>query len=146
MTFNPYSLLILDITSQCVSGGYFIDIFKKNSGVTLILYGKLFHLTEARDAVAKALYGRLFSWIVNRVNTLLVPRESFDPDKVQEIGILDIFGFEHFELNSFEQACINLANEQLQFFFNKVCVCQGQSSLLSAMFVELETFCCNNFC
>lgn len=72
---------------------------------------------DCRDAVAKALYGRVFSWIIHTVNSLLAP-EDYGVD-LQEIGILDIFGFEHFEHNSFEQACINLANEQLQFFFNK---------------------------
>lgn len=73
---------------------------------------------DARDAMAKAIYGRLFGWIVNKFNCLIAP---IDPDHVnfKEIGILDIFGFEHFDDNSFEQACINLANEQLHFFFNQ---------------------------
>ena len=66
------------------------------------------------------LYGRLFGWIVNKINQLLAPAELITPGQQGEIGILDIFGFEHFEKNSFEQACINLANEQLQFFFNQV--------------------------
>ncbi|XP_041373643.1 myosin-IIIb-like [Gigantopelta aegis] len=74
---------------------------------------------DARDAMAKAVYGRVFGWIVNKVNCLLAPEENIPEDQLKEIGILDIFGFEHFEKNSFEQACINLANEQLQFFFNQ---------------------------
>ncbi|KAL8615976.1 hypothetical protein ACOMHN_034652 [Nucella lapillus] len=74
---------------------------------------------DARDAMSKAVYGRLFGWIVNKVNQLLAPEREIDPALLTEIGILDIFGFEHFEKNSFEQACINLANEQLQFFFNQ---------------------------
>ena len=76
-------------------------------------------LSDSRNAIAKALYGRLFSWIINKINTILAP-PRFDPATSQEVGILDIFGFEHFDVNGFEQACINLANEQLQFFFNKV--------------------------
>ncbi|CAI9614916.1 unnamed protein product [Staurois parvus] len=59
----------------------------------------------------------MFGWIVTKVNELLagdVERGA----KLQEIGILDIFGFENFAVNRFEQLCINLANEQLQNFFN----------------------------
>eukprot|EP00118_Oscarella_pearsei_P013160 m.102196 g.102196 ORF g.102196 m.102196 type:complete len:1038 (+) comp37156_c0_seq1:160-3273(+) len=74
---------------------------------------------DARDAIAKAVYGRLFSWIVNRVNSLLAPEGRVSSTDMAEIGILDIFGFENFDVNSFEQTCINLANEQLQFFFNE---------------------------
>lgn len=70
----------------------------------------------ARDALAKALYDRVFRWIVNRINQLLAPTAS-ELVGEREIGILDIFGFETFEWNSFEQMCINVANEQLQYFF-----------------------------
>ncbi|CAG0891503.1 unnamed protein product [Darwinula stevensoni] len=69
---------------------------------------------DARDAVAKALYYALFSWLVNRVNQT-VCRGT----KNLSISILDIFGFEVFDENSFEQLCINYANENLQYYFSK---------------------------
>uniref|UniRef100_A0A3B3SF68 non-specific serine/threonine protein kinase n=1 Tax=Paramormyrops kingsleyae TaxID=1676925 RepID=A0A3B3SF68_9TELE len=73
---------------------------------------------EVRDAMGKALYGRLFSWIVNRINSLLKPDGQLsEEEKGLNIGILDIFGFENFKRNSFEQLCINIANEQIQFYF-----------------------------
>lgn len=79
---------------------------------------KCYSVTKAadvRDGLAKALYARLFQWIVSRLNGYLQPY----PDNDQlTMGILDIFGFENFEVNSFEQFCINLANEQLQCYFN----------------------------
>ncbi|XP_018026744.1 myosin-IIIb [Hyalella azteca] len=71
-----------------------------------------------RDAMAKAMYGRLFDWIVNNVNRLLSFCRTVCSDQLA-VGLLDIFGFENFEKNSFEQLCINIANEQLQYFFNQ---------------------------
>ena len=70
---------------------------------------------NVRDALAKALYARMFQWIVSRLNGHLQPFATLDQ---LNIGILDIFGFENYEHNSFEQFCINLANEQLQCYFN----------------------------
>lgn len=76
---------------------------------------------DARDALAKHVYSRLFSWIVTKINkTLSYERSEKSSANIKEIGILDIYGFEHFDKNSFEQLCINLANEQIQYFFNKV--------------------------
>ena len=70
---------------------------------------------NVRDALAKALYARMFQWIVSRLNGHLQPFATLDQ---LNIGILDIFGFENYVHNSFEQFCINLANEQLQCYFN----------------------------
>ncbi|KAJ8338684.1 hypothetical protein SKAU_G00354700 [Synaphobranchus kaupii] len=72
---------------------------------------------DARDSIAKVAYGRVFGWIVSKVNELLAPDVDLDV-QLSEIGILDIFGFENFTVNRYEQICINLANEQLQYFFN----------------------------
>ncbi|XP_051789441.1 unconventional myosin-XV [Erpetoichthys calabaricus] len=70
---------------------------------------------DARDAVAKILYSLLFSWLTDRINKLVYPK-----NEALSIAILDIYGFEDLSLNSFEQLCINYANEYLQFFFNKI--------------------------
>ncbi|KAM7012802.1 unconventional myosin-VIIb [Tautogolabrus adspersus] len=74
---------------------------------------------DGRDAFVKAIYGRLFIWVVDKINAAIY-KPSEDTDVVrQSIGLLDIFGFENFNKNSFEQLCINFANEQLQQFFVK---------------------------
>lgn len=74
---------------------------------------------EARDALAKSLYSHLFKWIVAQINKLLAPDAENSPSPGYEVGILDIYGFENFKSNGFEQLCINLTNEQLQFYFNQ---------------------------
>ncbi|XP_053861970.1 unconventional myosin-Ih isoform X1 [Malaclemys terrapin pileata] len=65
----------------------------------------------ARDAAAKAIYGRTFTWLVNKINGSLANK---DLTRKTVIGLLDIYGFEVFDTNSFEQFCINYCNEKLQ--------------------------------
>uniref|UniRef100_A0A3B4T364 Myosin IXA n=1 Tax=Seriola dumerili TaxID=41447 RepID=A0A3B4T364_SERDU len=73
-----------------------------------------------RDSMAKSLYSALFDWIVFRINhALLNNKDLEDTTKILSIGVLDIFGFEDYENNSFEQFCINFANERLQHYFNQ---------------------------
>eukprot|EP00996_Jenningsia_fusiforme_P005096 NODE_59_length_3614_cov_19.415989_g52_i0.p1 GENE.NODE_59_length_3614_cov_19.415989_g52_i0~~NODE_59_length_3614_cov_19.415989_g52_i0.p1 ORF type:complete len:1122 (-),score=277.24 NODE_59_length_3614_cov_19.415989_g52_i0:77-3442(-) len=67
-----------------------------------------------RDALTKALYEGLFGWLVDKVNE----KTAGDDACTQWIGLLDIFGFENFAVNSFEQLCINLTNETLQNHYN----------------------------
>ncbi|KAG1705488.1 Unconventional myosin-Ib [Nymphon striatum] len=68
----------------------------------------------ARDALCKAIYTRLFSWLINRLNESIKPKKH---GKMKLLGILDIYGFEIFEKNGFEQFVINYCNEKLQQLF-----------------------------
>ncbi|XP_073034125.1 LOW QUALITY PROTEIN: myosin-17-like [Primulina eburnea] len=69
----------------------------------------------SRDALAKTIYSRLFDWIVEKINVSI----GQDPNSKAIIGVLDIYGFESFKHNSFEQFCINFTNEKLQQHFNQ---------------------------
>ncbi|CAI0627898.1 unnamed protein product [Linum tenue] len=69
----------------------------------------------SRDALAKTMYSRLFDWLVDKINNSI----GQDPNSKTLIGVLDIYGFESFKSNSFEQFCINFTNEKLQQHFNQ---------------------------
>ncbi|XP_061856436.1 unconventional myosin-IXa isoform X3 [Colius striatus] len=89
-------------------------------GEKLILPYKLAEAVTVRNSMAKSLYSALFDWIVFRINhALLNAKDMEESTKTLSIGVLDIFGFEDYENNSFEQFCINFANERLQHYFNQ---------------------------
>lgn len=86
------------------------DIMKKGHNIGQAEHG--------RDALAKAIYDRLFTWIIRRINkAILVPGTEVQKRFDKVIGVLDIYGFEIFDTNSFEQFCINYCNEKLQQLF-----------------------------
>ena len=74
--------------------------------------------TDARDVLAKEVYAKMFEWLIQRINKSLASKSEKTSSK-SFIGVLDIFGFESFTNNSFEQLCINYCNEKLQFHFNQ---------------------------
>ncbi|XP_059953056.1 unconventional myosin-IXa isoform X3 [Mesoplodon densirostris] len=89
-------------------------------GEKLILPYKLAEAVTVRNSMAKSLYSALFDWIVFRINHALMNSKDLEQNtKTLSIGVLDIFGFEDYENNSFEQFCINFANERLQHYFNQ---------------------------
>ena len=91
---------------QATKGGF--------KGTVIMVPLKVHEASNARDALAKSIYSRLFDHIVKRINQS-IPFEKSS----YYIGVLDIAGFEYFTVNSFEQFCINYCNEKLQQFFNQ---------------------------
>lgn len=117
---------VLDTLSQLlkVKREILVEVLTKRKTVTandkLILSYSLSEAITARDSMAKSLYSALFDWIVLRINHALLNKKDMEESvSCLSIGVLDIFGFEDFERNSFEQFCINYANEQLQYYFNQ---------------------------
>jgi myosin-5 len=92
-------------------------------GETLLKNMSRDQATKALDALIKATYGALFTNLVRRINSSITLRHDegssvHGKSRMASIGVLDIFGFESFDLNSFEQLCINYCNEALQQQFN----------------------------
>jgi len=77
---------------------------------------------DSTDAFAKEIYAKTFLWLVRTINDATCAEKNYAGDKIEGfgiIGLLDIFGFESFETNRFEQLCINYANEKLQQKFTQ---------------------------
>uniref|UniRef100_A0A8C3RWD6 Myosin IG n=1 Tax=Chelydra serpentina TaxID=8475 RepID=A0A8C3RWD6_CHESE len=115
---RPESLLRTLLYRAVAAGGG--EVIKKGHSAKEANY--------ARDACAKAIYERLFCWIVGRINTVIEVK-NYDArlhGKNTVIAVLDIYGFEIFESNSFEQFCINYCNEKLQQLFIELILRQEQ--------------------
>nr|XP_006819606.1 PREDICTED: unconventional myosin-X-like [Saccoglossus kowalevskii] len=109
---------------ETVAGLLHLDEYQLNDVMTqksMILRGEeiltpleIDQAKDSRDSLAMNLYARCFEWIIKKINCTIKGSENFC-----SIGVLDIFGFENFEVNRFEQFNINYANEKLQEYFNK---------------------------
>uniref|UniRef100_A0A6I8NSX8 Myosin XVI n=1 Tax=Ornithorhynchus anatinus TaxID=9258 RepID=A0A6I8NSX8_ORNAN len=91
-----------------------------------------------RDLLTKTLYSRLFSFLVNTMNYYLHSSDEQSSEQTLEIGILDIFGFEEFQKNTFEQLCVNMTNEKIHQYINEVLFLQEQTECVQEG-VTMET-------
>ena len=101
--------------------------------IVVTYYNNEWQSQYARDAFSKAIYSNLFQWIVERINKKIRYRSrksTIVGDNLPKIGILDIYGFEIFENNSFEQLCINYCNEKLQQLFIELTLKSEQEEYL----------------
>ncbi|XP_058534201.1 unconventional myosin-Ig isoform X3 [Ochotona princeps] len=119
LTATPQDLVLRSLLARTVaSGGR--ELIEKGHSVAEASY--------ARDAFAKAVYQRLFEWVVDKINSIMAAKDR-DPrrdGKDTVIGVLDIYGFEVLSINSFEQFCINYCNEKLQQLFIQLVLKQEQ--------------------
>uniref|UniRef100_A0A674ME91 Myosin XVI n=2 Tax=Takifugu rubripes TaxID=31033 RepID=A0A674ME91_TAKRU len=99
---------------------------------------------QNRDQLAKAIYGRLFSYLLNTANDYLQGQEDVLGDPAFEIVILDVFGFEEFQRNGFEQLCVNIVNERLRRYVSEMLFQQEQAECVLEG-IPMETPCspCN---
>ncbi|XP_034376254.2 unconventional myosin-XVI isoform X1 [Arvicanthis niloticus] len=93
-----------------------------------------------RDLLAKSLYSRLFGFLINTVNCCLQNQDEYKSLQTLDIGILDIFGFEEFQKNEFEQLCVNLTNEKMHHYIQEVLFLQEQTECVQEG-VAMETAC-----
>eukprot|EP00741_Cyanophora_paradoxa_P014639 tig00020816_g14119.t1 len=122
---------LLEVPAEALEAGLcFRTVEAGGSAIRIAL--KPHEAAGSRNALARAIYQRLFDWLVARINSSLrmqsIVHNALHGDAMRAgageapaaayIGVLDIFGFEFFERNSFEQLCINYANERLQQHFN----------------------------
>ncbi|XP_074185618.1 unconventional myosin-XVI isoform X2 [Rhinolophus sinicus] len=91
-----------------------------------------------RDLLAKSLYSRFFSFLVNTVNCCLHSQDEPSSTQTLDIGILDICGFEEFQKNEFEQLCVNMTNEKMHQYINEVLFLQEQTECVQEG-VTMET-------
>ncbi|EFX04431.1 myosin 1 myo5 [Grosmannia clavigera kw1407] len=104
---------LLEVEPQRLVSAITIRVLTPRSGEVIESPANVAQAVATRDALAKAIYNNLFDWIVERINQSLKARQA----AANSVGILDIYGFEIFEKNSFEQLCINYVNEKLQQIF-----------------------------
>ncbi|TQV96930.1 myosin-1 [Cordyceps javanica] len=108
-----FAAYLLETTPEQLIKGITIRILTPRNGEVIESPANPAQATATRDALAMALYNNLFDWIVARINKSLKSQQA----TANAVGILDIYGFEIFEKNSFEQLCINYVNEKLQQIF-----------------------------
>ncbi|KAI8683759.1 Myosin-1 [Fusarium keratoplasticum] len=108
-----FAAYLMEVTPEQLINAITIRILTPRNGEVIESPANPAQALATRDALAKAIYSNLFDWIVERINKSLKARQPTS----NTIGILDIYGFEIFEKNSFEQLCINYVNEKLQQIF-----------------------------